>query len=193
MEHYGVELDRSSVRKVVRKQAERAAGFVDREDRAAMDGYGNQRSFPPGKPRLIVESDGAMVRTGELAPDPEGGVNPVRRRPKRSRRTQWREVRLSVVETPGDGERQYAAALGSPQRVGEQMFALALRSGYGENTQVHGVGDGAPWIARQIEAVFPRQRFLLDRYYLLEHLHEGASALAECAVGFAKACPRLDR
>ncbi len=71
-EHYGVELDRSSVREVVRKQAERAAGFVDREDRAAIDGYGNQRSFPPGKPWLIVESDGAMVRTGELAPDPGG-------------------------------------------------------------------------------------------------------------------------
>ena len=116
-EHYGVELDRSSVREVVRKQAERAAGFVDLEDRAAIDGYGNQRSFPPGKPWLIVESDGAMVRTGELAPDPEGGVSPVRRRPKRSRRTQWREVRLSVVETPGDGERQYAAALGSPQSL----------------------------------------------------------------------------
>ncbi len=194
-EHYGVELDRSSVREVVRKQAERAAGFVDREDRAAIDGYGNQQSFPPGKPWLIVESDGAMVRTGELAPDSEGGVSPVRRRPKRSRRTQWREVRLSVVETPGDGERQYAAALGSPQGVGEQMFALALRSGYGENTQVHGVGDGAPWIAQQIEAVFPRQRFLLDRYHLLEHLYEGASALAEGTVEFAKAwvCRQVNR
>ena len=62
---------------------------------------------------------------------------------------------FSVVETPRDGERQYAAALGSPQRVWEQLFALALRSGYGENTQVHGVGDGAPWIAQQIEAAFP--------------------------------------
>ena len=38
------------------------------------------------------------------------------------------------------------------------MFALALRSGYGENTRVHGVGDGAPWIAQQMAAVFPRQR-----------------------------------
>ena len=58
------------------------------------------------------------------------------------------------------------------------MFALALRCGYGDNTWVHGVGDGAPWIAQQMAAVFPKQRFLLDRYQLLEHLHEGASALA---------------
>ena len=34
---------------------------------------------------------------------------------------------------------------------------------------------------------FPRQRFLLDRYHLLDHLHEGASAWAEGAVEFAKA------
>ena len=35
----------------------------------------------------------------------------------------------------------------------------------------------------------PGQSFLLDRYHLLEHLHEGASLLVEGA----KTCPRLDR
>jgi len=57
------------------------------------------------------------------------------------------------------------------------MLALALLAGYGESTEVHGVGDGAPWIAQQLAAVFPRQRFLLDRYHLLEHLHTGATGL----------------
>ena len=177
-EHYGVELHRSSLREVV-QQAERATALVDRESRAAIAGYASQTGFRSGEPWLIVESDGSMVRTGELVPDPAGGVSPVRGGPKRIRRTQWREVRLSVVEAPGRGGRRYAAALGSPQRVGEQMFALALGSGYGDNTWVHGVGDGAPWIAQQVAAVFPRQRYLLDRYHLLEHRHEGASALAE--------------
>ena len=130
-----------------------------------------------GQPWLIVETDGSMVRTGELERDPAGGVS-LGGRPKRVRKTQWREVRLSLGEVLGGGERQYAAAIGSPQRVGEQMFVLALRCGYGDNTWVHGVGDGAPWIGQQVAAVFPRQRFLLDRYHLLEHLHEGASALA---------------
>lgn len=64
-----------------------------------------------------------------------------------------------------------------PQKVGEQMFALALLAGYGESTWVHGVGDGAPWIAQQMGEVFPRQRFLLDRYHLSEHLHTGATGL----------------
>ena len=188
-EHYGVELHRSSVREVVLKQAERAGAFVDRGDREAIDGYENQCSNRSGEPWLIVESDGSMVRTGELERDQEGGVSPGMGRPKLRRRTRWREVRLSVAEALGGTERQYGAVLGSPQRVGEQMFALALRSGYGENTRVHGVGDGAPWIAQQMAVVFPGQSFLLDRYHLLEHLHEGASLLVEGA----KTCPRLDR
>ena len=184
-EHYGVDLHRSSIREVVLKQAERAAELADREDQEAVASYAKQRSRRFGEPWLIVESDGSMVRTGELERDPAGGAS-LGGRPKRVRRTRWREVRLSVVEIPGDGERRYAAALGSPQRIGEQMFALALQSGYGENTRVHGVGDGAPWIAQQLAAVFPRQSFLLDRYHLLEHLHEGASALGEGRVESAQ-------
>ena len=176
-EHYGVELHRSSIREVVLKQAQRASGFVDREDQEAIAGYEKQRSHRLGQPWLIVETDGSMVRTGELERDPAGVVS-LGGRPKRVRKTQWREVRLSLVEVLGGGERQYAAAIGSPQRVGKQMFALALRCGYGDNTWVHGVGGGPPWIEQQVAAVFPRQRFLLDRYHLLEHLHGGASALA---------------
>ena len=30
------------------------------------------------------------------------------------------------------------------------MFALALRCGYGDNTWVHSVGDGAPWLVLSI-------------------------------------------
>ena len=176
-EHYGVDLHRSSIREVTLKHAARAAGLVEREEREAIASYQDQPGFRQGKPRLVVETDGSMVRTGALELDPAGGVSPVRRRPKRVRRTRWREARLSLVEAPGGMERQYAAALGSPERTGEQMFALALRCGYGDNTRMHAVGDGAPWIAQQVAAVFPRQRFLLDRYHLMEHLHEGAAAL----------------
>jgi len=66
-----------------------------------------------------------------------------------------------------------------PQKVGEQMLALAIGAGYGENTQVHGVGDGAPWIAQQIAEVFPKHQYLLDRYHLLEHLYAGATGLPQ--------------
>lgn len=177
-EHYGVELHRSSVREVVLRQAERAAGLVERAEGEAVASYEDQPGLRDGEPWLIVESDGSMVRTGELEPDPAGESTP-QGRPKRIRKTRWRETRLSLVEALGGKGRRYAAVLGPPARVGEQLFALALDCGYGDNTRVHGVGDGAPWIAQQVAAVFPRQRFLLDRYHLLEHLHAGASALPE--------------
>ena len=40
-------------------------------------------------------------------------------------------------------------------------------------------GETPPAPVATPAVVFPRQRFLLDRYHLLEHLHEGASALAQ--------------
>lgn len=115
------------------------------------------------------------VRQSEV--DPGGGLSPKRQHPKRRRQTQWREVRLSTVQVPEREVRWYGAVLGSPPKVGEQMFALALLAGYGENTWVHGVGDGAPWIAQQMTEVFPRHCYLLDRYHLLEHLYKGAAGL----------------
>ena len=106
-------MHRSSIREVVLKHAERAAGFVDREDRETIASYEKQRSYRPGQPWLIVETDGSMVRTGELAPNPAGGGS-LGGRAKRTRRTQWREVRLSLVEAPGGRERRYAAAMALP-------------------------------------------------------------------------------
>ena len=133
-EHYGVELHRSSIREAVLQQAERAAGLVEEEEeREAVSGYEKQRSRLLGKPWLIVETDGSMVRTGKLEPDPAWGMSPGGR-PKRIRKTRWREARLSVAAAPGKGERRYAAGLGTPGRTGERMFALALGCGYGDNT-----------------------------------------------------------
>ena len=97
---YGVELHRSSIREVMLKQAEKAAGFVCREEQEAIASYEKQRSHRLGQSWLIVETDGCMVRTGELERDPAGGMS-LGGRPKRTRRTQWREVRLSLVEAPG--------------------------------------------------------------------------------------------
>jgi len=117
-EHYGVELHRSSIRVVVVEQAQRAESLVTTERQGAIKSYESQKSRRQGKPWLIVESDGSMVRTGELEPNPEGVPSPKRHRPKRRRLTQWREVRLSTLEVPQEDKRQYAAVLGSPPKGG---------------------------------------------------------------------------
>lgn len=184
LEHYGVELGASSVRQVVEEEARRAEAFVAGRLKGAIAAYEQEPRRRPGEPLLIVESDGSMVRTGKLIPDPEGGVSPKRGLPKGRRETQWKEVRLSAVQRLEEEEKLYSAVLGSPQEVGEQMFALALLAGWGEETKVHGVGDAASWIAPQMAQEFPRCSYLLDRYHLLEHLYQGAEALpCGCAVG----------
>jgi len=49
--------------------------------------------------------------------------------------------------------------------TGAALLDCAIRAGLGEETFVHGVGDGAPWIASQIEQRFGvLSRYLLDFY-----------------------------
>lgn len=85
-EHYRVKLDRSSVREVVREQAQRAEEFVGAECQKAVSDYQRRKEAWPGEQWLIVESDGSMVRTGELEACPQGEESP-----KRRRKTQWRD------------------------------------------------------------------------------------------------------
>ncbi len=177
-EHYGVELGPSSIRQVVLNQARRAQAVVQARQDEAVAAYRKLSSQKYGDPWLIVESDGSMIRTGVVGPHSEGGLSP-QGQGRKHRETWWREVRLSTVQGLNGEQRWYGAVLGAPPRAGEQMFAMALLAGYGENTVVHGVGDGAPWIAQQLAEVFPRQHYLLDYYHLLEHLNGAANACAE--------------
>lgn len=186
-----MELHPSSVRQVVEEQARRAERLIAAHLQGAVSAYEQQTRGPRGEPWLVVESDGSMVRTGELVLAPEGGQSLKRRLPKRRRQTQWREVRLTCVQRPGETARRYGAVMGPPAQVGAPMVALALLAGWGEDPGVHGVGDGAPWIAQQMAEVFPQHRYLLDRYHLLEHLYAGAAALPKtCPLSAAEGVER---
>ena len=64
-------------------------------------------------------------------------------------------------------------------QAGAQLAACAKRVGLGAHTQVHGVGDGAPWIVEQMEWTFGAQgRYLIDFYHLCDYL---AAASKSCA------------
>ena len=56
---------------------------------------------------------------------------------------------------------------------------LAERSGLKANSRVHGLGDGATWIAEQMEIQFGAQgSYLIDFYHLFDYL---AAAVPACA------------
>jgi len=59
------------------------------------------------------------------------------------------------------------------------LAACAKRVELGAHTQVHGVGDGAPWIAEQMEWRFGAQgNYLIDFHHLCDYL---AAASKSCA------------
>lgn len=69
--------------------------------------------------------------------------------------------------------------MGTTDEAGEQLVASAIRAGLGLATYVHGVGDGAAWIAAQIDQRFRDPgRYLLDFYHLCEYLADASSSCA---------------
>lgn len=61
---------------------------------------------------------------------------------------------------------------------GQQLFHCATRAGFGSNTYVHAVGDGADWIAKQVEERFGAQsRYLVDFYHVCDYLSAAAKAI----------------
>ena len=68
---------------------------------------------------------------------------------------------------------------GGVEEAGRQLFSCAVRAGFGANSRVHAVGDGAPWIVGQVEAQFGDQgRYLIDFYHVCEYLAAAAETIA---------------
>src|SRR5579863_7884182 len=67
----------------------------------------------------------------------------------------WREAKLSLAHAQGSRTPVYAGSIeGGVEEAGRQMLSCAVRAGFGANSRVHAVGDGAPWIVGQIEEQF---------------------------------------
>lgn len=119
---------------------------------------------------LIAETDGSMipvVHTGTVD-DPTAD--------KRKHRTLlWKEARLSLVRRPDEIEPVFTVILGDAAVAGTAMRRLAVAAGLNHRTRVHGVGDGAPWIAEQMELQFGAQgAYLIDFYHLCDYLAAAA-------------------
>jgi hypothetical protein len=53
--------------------------------------------------------------------------------------------------------------MGGPEKAGDQLFNCTILKGGGEKSKLHCVGDGAPWIAWQVNRVFSDQgTYLID-------------------------------
>ena len=176
-EHYGFAIGESTIQRITFAHAQ-AMHESSRQD----------LEFPeaPGlrKP-IIVETDGGMVPIVE--PSKEG-------KDKRKGKTlSWREAKLSLAHAQGSCTPVYAGSIeGGVEEAGRQLLSCAVRAGFGANSRVHAVGDGAPWIVGQIEQQFGDQGTVLTRASRVaptEFILEGLDGDARTRCGMADWVP----
>jgi hypothetical protein len=122
-----------------------------------------------GVEQLIVEMDGTLIPIVEAPDAVDEDGNPVDRRT--TRQTRFKEARLALARSNQEFLPKFGATFGTPDDAGDCLLDCAIAAGMGVSTQVHGVGDGAPWIANQVHALFGNSAtYLLDFYHLSEYL-----------------------
>jgi len=157
-EHYGFEIGATAVRTATLTHARRANEKLEKEYEQPF------RVLPAmGAQHVIAEADGTLIRT--VAPGP--------RKSKRPR--EWKEMRLVAAQAKDSVRTVYAATFGSVAEAGRRWGHCTREAGWGLNSAIHAVGDGAGWIWLQSREVFREQgSFLCDFYHVSEYL--GAAA-----------------
>ncbi len=97
-----------------------------------------------GVEQLIVEMDGSMIPIVETESTTAQDQKIDRRK---TRTVAWREARLCLARDSGSSQPIFGVTLSSVDAAAEQLADIAIRAGVGSGTLVHGVGDGASWIA----------------------------------------------
>ena len=158
-EHYGFEIGATAVRRATLFHSKRAC-------RSSLEADYKEpfRLLPPqGAAHVVAEADGTMICT--VAPGPRKGKRP----------RDWKEMRLVAAQAKDSVTTRYAATFGSVEETGRRWGHCTRQAGWGLNSHVHAVGDGADWIRLQSKEVFRAQgTFLCDFYHVSEYL--GAAA-----------------
>lgn len=163
-EHYGVELPGSAARTLTTRHAR----ALKQHQVLPPKGRSTGNEVPC---TLIAEVDGSMVPI--VQPGVDGGDA------RKGKVLKWQEARLCTVRRDGTLAPTFGATLGSVQEAGALWRATAESTGLTPRATVHGIADGAPWIAAQFEQHFGRQgAFLVDFFHVCEYL---AAAAKVCA------------
>jgi len=159
-EHYGFEIGASAVRTVTLEHAQRAKQQLEQ-------GYAQSFRILPkvGAEEVIAEADGTMICTVE-AGKREG------KRPRESK-----EIKLVAAQAHQSATTVYGATFTSVEAAGRRLGHCAREAGWGLNSHIHAVGDGAEWIQLQSREVFGEQgSFLCDFYHVSEYLAAAAKS-----------------
>jgi hypothetical protein len=172
VEHYGIVIAESTIRRITEGHAQQifeAAGLA-----RGVQGWPQERGSCA---MLIVEMDGGMVPIVE--PDATQSDQ------RKGKRLQWQEAKLCLAHAQGSKTLVYGGTLqGDVATAGQKLFDCAREAGFGRGSYVHGVGDGAPWIADQVEDQFGAQSsYLLDFYHVCDYLAAAAESMVADPAG----------
>lgn len=162
-EHYGLDVGSAAVRTVTLKHAALGQSW-------AQESLGRTfRALPAdGAHTLVCEADGSYLRLIESG---------LPRKGKRPR--DWKEARMIAAQAVGKTQAVYAGTFGTPEQAGHKWAWVARLAGWALNTKIHGLGDGAEWIERQLREIFGQDaEYLIDYYHLLEYLAAAAPQIA---------------
>lgn len=166
-EHYGISVPYSAARDITEKHAKEI------KDNEILETVIPEES---GVGCIIAEADGTMVPIADTADETSEGEPADRRK---TRKTRWKEARLTLTHPEGSVSPFFGCTLGGPDEAGDQLLNCAIRSGLGQDTKVHCLGDGAPWIAGQTDRVFGTQaEFLIDFPHLCDYLSPASKICA---------------
>lgn len=165
VEHYGIVIAESTLRRVTMRHA----GQIHKYSQGAPQGLPNVGA---SEHSIIVQIDGTMVPTVQSRHD--AGDK------RKNKSVQWSEAKVSLAHVAGSKEMSFAATLqGDVQLAGKQLRKCAKRVGLGQGQRVHGLGDGAPWIAKQVKKNFGQQgSYLVDFFHVCDYLSAAAQGIA---------------
>lgn len=163
VEHYGILLGESTIRRITEGHAQ----AIFERSQAQPDG------LTPAASVLIVEMDGGMVPLVE--PDASQSDR------RKGKKLHWKEAKICLAHAQGSKTLSYGGTMqGDVNAAGRKLLECALQAGFGASTHIHAVGDGAPWIADQVEEQFGAQgSYLLDFYHVCDYLSAAAKAVVD--------------
>jgi hypothetical protein len=162
-EHYGIEMPVSTIQRTTEHHAE--CLYEQEATREIRAGTAAGVIF-------IGEMDGSMVPVVEPFADAEDQ--------RQGKVLSWKEVRLNLVHPKGSVSPVFGGNfVGGVEESGRQWARCAAKAGFGPESQLHAIGDGAPWIVNPMEMQFGRQgHYLVDFFHVCEYLGEAATVCA---------------
>ena len=162
VEHYGIILAESTIRRVTEMHAQRIFAETPVDE-----------TWPDeeGRETVVVEMDGGMVPVVE--PDA------AQKDRRCCKKLLWKEAKLCLAHEAGSKTLSYGGTLqGDVSEAGKQLFGCARSAGFGKGSRVHALGDGADWIALQVEERFGSQgSYLVDYYHVCDYPSAAAAMI----------------